>query len=111
MKKNMKLLLGFFVFVGINFFATNAAIAVQVQFVNNTPAFTGEELYWYTDDYYECTAPSGGRTCSSELSEGSYNFDVRDSNDNILCSWDDWYVSSESSDNRLVYPNRFCEWD
>jgi len=107
----MKLLLVFFVFVGINTLLPKVAGAVQVQFVNNTPAFTGEELYWYRDDYYECTAPAGGRTCSSELSEGSYNFDVRDGEDNILCSWDDLYVSSGSSDNRLVYPNRYCEWD
>lgn len=84
------------------------AYAVQVQFVNNLQAFPSTNIDWYRDGYFECSSPSGGRTCSSELSEGYYDFDVRDANGNILCRWKNFYVDASDSSNRLVYPNRRC---
>lgn len=105
MKNFIKTTLLLLVFVGINFFTTKVAEAGQVQFVNNTPPFSGYDLHWYMDEYYQCMAPSGGRTCSREVSEGSHLFKVRDNpnDDAYLCYWDE-YIESGSS-YTLTYPD------
>ena len=105
MKNFIKTTLLLLATAGINTLTVSAAGAVQVLFVNNTPAFSGYDLYWYMDEYYQCMAPSGGRTCSSEVSEGSHLFKVRDNpnDDGYLCYWDE-YIESGSS-YTLTYPD------
>lgn len=109
MKRNLRnVILAAILSSGIVLASIGVAFAVQVQFVNDLGAFPSKDIYWYVDHNYVCTSPSGGRTCSSEMSPGSYRFDVRDEKDNILCFWEPAEVI-EGQSVTLSYPNEYCK--